>query len=633
MPAIKPSSIRDLKDRINIYDVVSREVALKKSGSEYKGLSPFNNEKTPSFYVSPDKGFYKCFSSGNSGDAIAFVMEVERLTFTEAVETLAKRFNFELEYEQGNARAREERSLRQELFELHEVATDFYREQFLATNKAGEWIRNYWESGRKFSPEVAEEFKIGFAPVNSVTLGEIVRKKGFSREAIEACGLFYAKRGIDPHRMGYRFRGRLMIPIRDHQGRVTAFTARQLEITPQDDPSREAKYVNSPETPIFHKSNLLFNLDRARMKAGPEKPFVMVEGQLDAIRCWSVGLDTAVAPQGTGITESQLRLLKRYEPQLIVLLDGDAAGQKAALRMLPLALAQGVEAVFIPLTDKEDPDDIFREGGSEALDELLKRQLQPIPFACKAHTPPGERLTPQSKAKAAREVFAIIQKSDSDAAKIEFVKQAAQAFELDEQATISDFQRFEGNQSQPYSPPKPTPPPQPAPSQTQPAATQNRAPAEPSRRKAVYSVEHDLLGLCLIDEELGNQIAQLVDQDWIDDTLPEGKLLNFVLNEFLHDMWNGPESLNEHLESAEQRKLASSIYFEAKPQENPERFANEALKRLVAKFVDRKSKEIKLEIGRKEATNDHASASALLVDLFALNQLKHKPPQVGSLFS
>ncbi|MBC2605678.1 DNA primase [Pelagicoccus albus] len=631
MPAIKPSSIRDLKDRINIYDVVSREVTLKKSGSEYKGLSPFNNEKTPSFYVSPDKGFYKCFSSGNAGDAISFVMETERLTFTEAVETLAKRFNFELEYEQGNSRAREERSLRQELFDLHELATDYYRESFLGSDKQGQWIRNYWVKNRQFSLETAEEFKIGFAPTNCVELGRLAVKKGFSREAMEACGLFYAKRGIDPERMGYRFRGRLMIPIRDHQGRVTAFTARQLDITPQDDPSREAKYINSPETPIFHKSNLLFNLDRARMEANSESPFVMVEGQLDAIRCWSVGLKTAVAPQGTGITESQLRLLKRYESQLIVLLDGDAAGQKAALRMLPLALAQGVEAVFIPLTDKEDPDDIFREGGREALESLLERKLQPIPFACRAHTPPGERMTPQSKAKAAREVFAIIQKSDSEAAKVEFVKQAAEAFELDPRATLADFRRFSGQQDRNNPPPPPSP--------SVPPATQNNAPPtqnppyqEQSRHKPVYSVEHDLLALCMLEDELGSQIAQLVDPEWIDSSLPEGDLLNFVLNEFLHDMWNGPDSLNETLESAEQKTLASSIFFEAKAQENPERFANEALKRLVSKFVERKSKELKLEIGRKQATND-AAALSLLGELSALSQLKHKPPQVGSLFS
>lgn len=626
MPAIKPSSIRDLKDRINIYDVVSREVTLKKAGADYKGLSPFNNEKTPSFYVSPDKGFYKCFSSGNSGDAISFVMETERLTFTEAVETLAKRFNFELEYEQGNSRAREERSLRQELFELHELAADFFREQFLATDKAGEWIRKYWTDGRKFSLETAEEFKIGFAPINGVKLGELAVKKGFSKEAMEACGLFYAKRGIDPHRMGYRFRGRLMIPIRDHQGRVTAFTARQLEITPKDDPSHEAKYINSPETPIFHKGNLLFNLDRARMEVKPETPFVMVEGQLDAIRCWSVGITTAVAPQGTGITESQLRLLKRYESRLIVLLDGDSAGQKAALRMLPLALAQGVEAAFIPLTDKEDPDDIFLEGGHEALDTLLQRELEPIQFACKAHMPPGERLTPQGKAKAIREVFSIIQKADSQATQIEFVKQAAAAFELDEDATINDFQRFAGQQTPQASPP---PAPTPIPASVQQIPVQG----EPKRRRAVSSVEQDLLALCMLEPEIGSQVAHVVDPEWIDRTLPEGKLLDFVLNEFLNDMWDGPNSLNEHLESADQKTLASSIYFEAKPQENPERFANAALKQLATKFVERKSKEIRLEIGRKEATNDHPAASALLGELFALNQLKHKPPQIGSLFS
>lgn len=626
MPAIKPTSIRELKDRINIYDVVSREVALKKAGADYKGLSPFNNEKSPSFYVSPDKGFYKCFSSGNSGDAIAFVMETERLTFVEAVEALAKRFNFELEYEQGNSGAREERSLRQELFDLHELATDFYHEQFLATDAAGEWIRKYWVEGRQFALEIATEFKIGFAPINSVKLGELAVKRGYSQEALEASGLFYAKRGIDPHRMGYRFRGRLMIPIRDHQGRVTAFTARQLEVTPKDDPSHEAKYINSPETPIFHKGNLLFNLDRARMEAKPDKPFVMVEGQLDAIRCWSVGITTAVAPQGTGITEAQLRLLKRYEPQLIVLLDGDSAGQKAALRMLPLALAQGIEAAFIPLTDKEDPDDIFREGGNAALAELLKRQLQPIPFACKAHMPPGERLTPQGKAKAIREVFAIIDKSDSDAAKVEFVKQAADAFELDEQATISDFRRYSATHVEQarYA------------QQSEPAphsdSQQSMPSGEPTPRKAVSSVERDLFALCLLEPEIGAQVAQLVDSEWIDDTLKEGKLLNFLLNEFLHDMWNGPESLNENLESAEERQLASSIYFEAKPQENPERFANEALKRLVVKFVERKTKELKLEIGRKQATND-AAALSLLGELSALSQLKHKPPQVGSLFS
>src|SRR5205085_6819116 len=140
-----------------------------------------------------------------------------------------------------------------------------------------------------------------------------------------------------------RFRGRLMIPIRDHQGRVVAFTARQTEMTPEDDPAREAKYVNSPETPIFTKGNLLFNLDRARTNVGEGKPFVLVEGQLDALRCWSVGLKTAIAPQGTSTTESQLVSLRRYHRQVERFGDGDSAGQKAALRFLPMALRAGLE--------------------------------------------------------------------------------------------------------------------------------------------------------------------------------------------------------------------------------------------------------------------------------------------------
>ena len=617
MPAIKPSSIRELKDRINIYDVVSREVALKKAGSEYKGLSPFTSEKTPSFFISPDKGLYKCFSSGNAGDVISFVMEKERLTFTEAVETLAKRFNFELEYEEGG-RPREDRSLRQELFDLHEVATDFYHDQFLASAESGRWIRDYWQNGRKFDLEVAKDFKIGLAPVNSEALGRLVGKRGFSTQAIEACGLFYTRRGTAPHRLGYRFRGRLMIPVRDHQSRVVAFTARQLEITPADDPSREAKYINSPETPIFSKSHLLFNLDRARMEVNEDNPFVMVEGQLDAIRCWSVGLKTAVAPQGTGITESQLRLLKRYQPELIVLLDGDSAGQKAALRLLPLAISQGIESIFIPLADKEDPDDIFREGGKDALDELLQRSLQPIPFATRSLAPNLSELTPQKRANVARELFSMISKSESSAVKVALARQASEELGLEPNAVLEDFNRFERSQ-------------RPAPSRVSGPKTPEKPNAnEPTPAKSVYSVERDLLALCMTEGDLGERIARLVHLEWIDTSLPEGELLNFVLNEFLHDLWNGPDSLNEQLENAELRTLAAAIRFDAPKQEEPDKLADQALKRLASKFVERKTGELKLEIGRKQASNDAESLS-LLGELAALNQLRSKPPQLADL--
>ncbi|MCH6257152.1 DNA primase [Puniceicoccaceae bacterium K14] len=609
MPAIKPSSIRDLKDRINIHDVVARVVSLKRSGSSFKGLSPFTNEKTPSFYVSPDKGLYKCFSTGQAGDVIKFVMETERLNFYEAIQELSKRHSIELEYEEGGM-PQEDRTLRQELFELHDFATEFYRNQFLASNDEGSWIRDYWTENRKFSMDVGEDFKIGYAPVNGIDLGRAVAKKGFSRECLEQSGLFYTRRGTRPEQMGYRFRGRLMIPIRDYQGRVVAFTARQLEVTPQDDPSREAKYVNSPETPIFNKGSLLFNLDRARMKVGPDIPFVMVEGQLDAIRCWSEGLLGAVAPQGTGITERQLRLLKRYEPRLICLLDGDKAGQKAALRMLPLAFAQEVETTFIPLKEGEDPDDLFREHGIEAFNTLQEQQFDSITFACLSIAPDPNALSPQAKAKAAREVFAIIKTAESSAEQIEFVKQTAEYLNFDSHAAVADYKRYlkSGDKA-----------PQ------QPKLEQK---TEPKPTSTVHSVERDLLITLLHYDEFGAEAAQIIDPEWLETRTLEGELLNHVLNEFLHDMWDGAENLNESLDRDELSQLTANLLFEETNFEFPDKIINEAIKSLARKHADQKIKQINLEIARKGSNFDDETKS-LLQQSSALQKIKANPPQLG----
>jgi len=541
-------------------------------------------------------------------------METERLNFTEAVETIAKRFGVTLEYEASN-RPAEDRSLRQELFDIHEFVAEFYNRSFSADGKEGNWIRDYWTNQRKFDLSIAEDFKIGYAPVSGVSLGEAIVKKGFTKNSIEASGLFYTRRGLRPDTMGYRFRGRLMIPIRDHQGRITAFTARQLEVTPQDDPSREAKYVNSPETPIFNKGRLLFNMDRARMEVGDETPFVMVEGQLDAVRCWSEGLKGVVAPQGTGITENQLRLIQRYEPRIRCLLDGDSAGQKAALRMLPLALAQGVEVTFIPLEEGVDPDDLFREHGKDALDEISQNETDAIHFACRAIAPEAGKLTPQAKAKAARELFAIIVKADSAVAQNEYGKQIAEYMNLEASALLDDFDRFRRGQAATKSRPRPS------------EETPEKS-SEPSTSAAVYTVERDLVGLCANDDSLGREIAHLIDEDWIDTTRPEGQLLNFILNEILHDMWNGQQSLNEHLEDADLKSLAANILFEVQEHENPVRLANEAIKKLFEKHLLKKSKEIKLEIERKRATND-AGYFSLLGELSNLTRKRTDPPQIS----
>ncbi|MFP4283349.1 MAG: DNA primase, partial [Opitutales bacterium] len=265
MPLISRQSIESLKLHVNIHDVVAREVDLKRQGRNYVGLSPFQNEKTPSFFVLPERGIFKDFSSGLAGDIFKFVEETEKVSFVEAAELIAERFNFKLEYENGAGPRPEERSLKRQLLELHEYATEFYHEAFFADHPDAAACRAYWTETRGFPLELAKEFKIGFAPVATRKLNERLLKKGFSEKTLRECGLFYANDyDPDPLRFRPRFRGRLMIPIRDRQAQVIAFTARQLEITPEDDPACEAKYINSPGTPLFQKSHLVFNLERAR---------------------------------------------------------------------------------------------------------------------------------------------------------------------------------------------------------------------------------------------------------------------------------------------------------------------------------------------------------------------------------
>ncbi|MBI5423485.1 MAG: DNA primase [Opitutae bacterium] len=626
MPVIKASSLRDLKLRVNIHDVVARTVALRKAGgNRFKGLCPFHSEKTPSFHVTTDKGFYKCFGCGKAGDILSFVMETEGLQFTEAAETLAKRFGVELEYEAGSGGpTREERSLRQEIFDLHDVAADFYHQAFLAQNAHGAWTRDYWTKSRKFAPELADEFKIGFAPVEDRGLAEALIKRRFSDESLRQCGLFFVRDGmpVTSATMRPRFRGRLMIPIRDHQGRVVAFTARQLELTPKDDASHEAKYVNSPETPIFTKSNLLFNLDRARTAVGDGHPFVMVEGQLDALRCWSVGLKTAVAPQGTSITDGQLLLMRRYHSQVECFFDSDAAGQKAALRFLPLALKAGLEARFLMLAgaSKLDPDLLFLERGLAAYDEVRKNSLGAMEFAVRSLLPNVGAAGAEQKARVAQELFAIIAQAESEVARAGFVSEVAQLLRLPTAALERDLRAFVARQASQarYAAP----------------AAQNRdgngasdAPANTSPISDSKPTEEHLLYLCLHHEPLLLGLSQQLPHDWIDTETLAGRLLDRVLAEAQHNGWAGREALDQLLETEEEKSLAATLMFEGPGDEDLVKFANEGLRALHRRFLEPRLRQIELEIA-SQGTNGDAHLFSLLKQRADIIRQLQNPPKL-----
>ena len=620
VPVIKSRSLQDLKHRVNIHDVVARTVSLKKSGgNRFKGLCPFHSEKSPSFHVSTDKGFYKCFGCGKAGDILNFVMETEGLQFTEAAEALAKRFGVTLEYEEGSGGpSREERSLRQEIFDIHDVAAEYYRQTFLAANPHGDFIRNYWTEKRRFTPELGDDFKIGFAPPEDSGLAGAVLQKKFSEESLRQCGLFFIRDGamITINAMRPRFRGRLMIPIRDHQSRVVAFTARQLELTPKDDPSHEAKYVNSPETPIFTKSHLLFNLDRARSHAGDGHPFVLVEGQLDAMRCWSVGLKTAVAPQGTSITDGQLALMRRYHPQVECFFDSDSAGQKAALRFLPLALRAGLEVRFLMLAgaEKLDPDLLFLERGLAAYEEVKKSSLNAMEFAVRSLLPNAAAAGSEQKSRTAQTLFEIVAQAESDVSRTGFIQDISAHLRIPASALEKDFRTYLARQAGSRYASASAPPAPPTAVSTAPDAH-------------TKGLESHLLFLCLHNEAVLHGLSQQLPHEWIDATTLPGRLLDRLMAEVQHNGWTGRESLEQLLETEEEKSFAATLLFDAPGEENMAKITNEGIRAMQHRFLEPQLRQIELEIASKGTIGD-ASLISLLKQRTAITRQLQNPPKL-----
>lgn len=616
MPAIKPTCVRDLKVRVNIVDVVSRVVSLKKAGARFKGLCPFHQEKSPSFHVDSDKGFYKCFGCGKAGDVIRFIQDTEQLTFVEAVETLGQRFNIPIEYEEGSGGpSREERSVRKEIFEIHEVAAEHFHQTFKASSATGDFMRAYWLNQRRFPMELADEFKIGAAEPNDA-LASAIWKRKFSEDALRQSGLFFIREGamLTVGGMKPRFRGRLMIPIRDHQGRVVAFTARQTELTPSDDPAREAKYVNSPETPIFVKGHLLFNLDGAHSHVGDGRPFLLVEGQLDALRCWQVGIKTAIAPQGTSITESQLNLLRRYHPEVECFFDSDSAGQKAALRFLPMALKAGLEVRFLSAAGgaKVDPDVLFLERGAVAYEELKRTAVNGIGFACRSILPAPDKASGEQKARASQALFEIIAAAESEIARSEFLADAARYLRLPAATLHTDFQQFKRRQRTP-SPP----------SAASPSGPVTPVVAPPSHQNG-QTPEHHLLLLCLHFEKLGTALSQQLPHDWIDASHLAGALLNRFLGEFEQDAWPGRDHLDPLLETPEEKALVASLLFDSPNLQDPVKVANEGLRQLRARALEPRLRQIELALAT-HAADSNVDAISLIKERTKIQQQLRSP--------
>ncbi|MDR6954704.1 DNA primase [Ancylobacter sp. 3268] len=362
-----PSFLDEIRQRLPLSEVVGKRVQLKKQGREWRGLSPFNAEKTPSFYVNDQKGFYHCFSSGKHGDQFDFLMETEGLAFPEAVERLAGMAGVPMPVASREEEAKEVR--RKTLHEVMELAAKYY--EAMLQGRAGAKGRGYL-ADRGLGPATQARFRIGYALPERFALKEALGARGVPVEDMVEAGLLIAADDIPvPYD---RFRDRVMFPIHDLRGRVVAFGGRALE---KDVP---AKYLNSPETPLFHKGALLYNGFQARAAAHKGAPVIAVEGYVDVIAMVEAGFSATVAPLGTALTEEQLALLWKMAPEPLLLFDGDKAGRRAAWRAMDLALPHlkpGVSLSFGMLPEGQDPDDLIRAGGREAMEAVLA-QARPL---------------------------------------------------------------------------------------------------------------------------------------------------------------------------------------------------------------------------------------------------------------
>ena len=399
MPQIPQEIIEQIAAANDIVEVIGGYFPLRRMGGTFKALCPFHNERTPSFNVNPHRQIFKCFGCGAGGSVFRFVMDYEHLDFVAAVRKLADKAGIKIPEAEMSQADYERADLRRRLLSLHAEAAEFFHQQLMRGNSA-DAAREYMKK-RGLSAEVAKSWKIGFAPDSWDGLLSAMQAGGYSEMELKESGLF--SHGEDSGKMYDRFRGRVMFPICNDTGEVIAFSGRVLfaEQSP-------AKYVNSPETPLFTKGNVLFGLNKSKRALIAAKQAIVCEGQVDLITAFEAGVQNVIAPQGTAFTDRQARILKRYVDEVVLCFDADAAGEKAAERSLPHLLAEGLLVRVMTLPQGEDPDSLIRTQGAEVFRERVAAAKDFFDHQIDRLTGAPDFATPRGKIAAARKLAELL---------------------------------------------------------------------------------------------------------------------------------------------------------------------------------------------------------------------------------
>jgi len=574
-----------VRDSIDIVDLISGYVSLKKTGKNHLGLCPFHSEKTPSFNVNPEKQIFHCFGCGAGGDAFKFLELQEGLNFPEAVKVLAGRAGITLPAD--NRSRKEEKKNEDERKALLAIVADaaaYFRKEF--EGPAGSAARAYLTK-RGVSDKVIRDFALGFARPEWDGLLRYLAQKGYTPRLMETAGLVVKRSEGEGHYD--RFRGRIIFPIRDISGQIIAFGGRVMDAS-------LPKYLNSPETPLYSKGNVLYCLDQAKEPGRKLNYFIIVEGYLDALACHQYGAKNAVATLGTALTEGHLRLMRRFAQNLVLIFDPDPAGVKAAMRGLDLFVPSGMKVNVVSLPGGDDPDTFLKKNGYDAFASCLKTSEKFMDFVLSQVVSAGGAGSIDDKVEKAGEMLGYISKLPSGIERDHYLKRTAEALELDETVL-----RQEMSQQAKRASPLPA-----------------KAPVAEAPRTHRPKAEEILIHLMLRDEEIARNLkAEIEPKDFTDPLFRRAAERIFIVLGAGRGLTvgalltEGDEELNTLISHYSMLELAY---------DNPEKSCKDCMDVIKQQSPEKKMKQIVKAIREAEAQGDSALLAKLIEEQKALSR-------------
>jgi DNA primase len=632
------ATLERIRAASDIVDVIGSYLPLKKAGANFVALCPFHKEKTPSFNVNPHRQIFHCFGCHKGGDVFTFVREYENIGFADAVRRLADRAKIPLEFDQSSGE-RQTRHLKDQLLEIHEKIAQRWQ-NCLLNEAAGQIARDYLAK-RGVSDEAVKLFRLGAAPDLWDDTVNWARSKGHELELVEKAGLIIKKAGSAPasgqgidapsteaaargsvsrsasaesnahesaagHRPALRnfydrFRGRLMFPICDEQGRVIGFSGRILS-----GDEKTAKYVNSPETPIFTKSRVFFGLDKSRRVILDAGYAIICEGQLDLIACFMAGVQNVVAPQGTAFTDQHARILKRYVNEVVLCFDSDEAGQNAAVRSLDHLLASGLAVRVAIVPAPHDPDSFIKTNGGEAFRKLVENAEGFFDYFLKRLCTRNDGNSDKGRNTILRGMAEAVHKTNNTVLVDAYAQKTALRLGVSTEAVRAEFKKVPSSQFQ-------------APGSEPDASTSS---AEPETLNRPSPPELHLLKLLFLHEELVAWTALHLDANWISDPRAR-QIVTRRLAAQKAETWKNPAAFLDECEAPETRALVTEVVAEDRKIPNPEQQLADVVLKLRNQFLDRQIVALTQKVSQPEM--DEARRIELLREQQALRERKRAP--------